>query len=221
MIIGDDMGPRLVVFDLDGTLTWRDTLASYLWGYAYRRPTRLLRLISPLLTFAFSHRDRGRLKAEAIKAVFAGDGRDEVAVYSARFVESLGPGGAYRDGALRQLRNHQAAKDTLVLLSASPDLYVPLIGKALGFDHSVCTELAWRGNQLDGTLASANRRDAEKLRCISILKQQFPDRRVIAYANSESDLVHLCAVDCGVLVNANAAIRKRAALLGLVVESWV
>ena len=36
--------PAVALFDLDGTLTWRDTLLPFLAGYACRHPTRLLRL---------------------------------------------------------------------------------------------------------------------------------------------------------------------------------
>jgi phosphoserine phosphatase len=35
--------PKLAVFDLDGTLTWNDTLLPFLTGYWWRHPLRWLR----------------------------------------------------------------------------------------------------------------------------------------------------------------------------------
>ena len=52
--------------------------------------------------------------------------------------------------ALAALQVHRAAGDHLVLLSASPDLYVPLIGRLLGFERTLCTEIR-RGGAIGST----------------------------------------------------------------------
>ena len=42
---GNDItGPWIALFDLDGTLTWRDTLLPFMLGFLRRRPHRALRL---------------------------------------------------------------------------------------------------------------------------------------------------------------------------------
>jgi phosphoserine phosphatase len=43
---------------------------------------------------------------------------------------------------------------------------------------------------------------------------------VVAYGNSASDLPHLAQADRAMLVNANAAARRRAAALGIPVALW-
>ncbi len=60
--------------------------------------------------------------------------------------------------ALRAIEAHRACKgDKLLLMSASIDLYVPLIGGALGFGQTLCSQVRWRGDgRLDGCLATAN-----------------------------------------------------------------
>ena len=93
------------------------------------------------------------------------------------FVRTLGPRRVFRPAALAALEAHRAAGDHLVLLSASPDLYVPLIGRLLGFERTLCTELRWRGDRLDGALRTPNRRGEEKLRCLEALRPQYPGRR--------------------------------------------
>jgi phosphatidylglycerophosphatase C len=215
--------PRVALFDLDGTLTWRDTLMPFLAGYAFRHPARLMRLwrLAPaLIEYAVRGRDRGRLKSRLIRAVMGGDCRADIDAWAESFVRTLGPRRAFRAAALAALEAHRAAGDHLVLLSASPDLYVPLIGRLLGFERTLCTELRWQGDRLDAALTTPNRRGEEKLRCLDALRPQYPGIPIVAYGNSGSDLAHLRGADRAVLVNGNAAARRAAAIAGIPVADW-
>jgi len=212
----------LALFDLDGTLTWRDTLGPFLAGYALRHPWRLLRLwrLAPALGAYVLTRDRGRLKSSVIRALMGGDSRESIDAWAERFARSLGPRGKFRPAALAMLDVHRAAGDHLVLLSASPDLYVPRIARLLGFERTLCTELLWQGNRLDGGLKTANRRGEEKLRCLDTLRAEYPNIRIVAYGNSASDLAHMRRADRALLVNGSAAARRRAAEAGIGTADW-
>ena len=216
--------PRAVaLFDLDGTLTWRDTLMPFLAGYLRRHPrrwVRLWRLLPALIGFALGGRDRGRLKSRVIRASLGGSGRAELDAWADAFVRSLERNASFRPAALAALEAHRARGDHLVLLSASPDLYVPRIGRLLGFERTLCTEIEWRGDRLDGALLTPNRRGEEKLRCLEALRTQYPGAPIIAFGNSGSDLAHLRRADRGVLVNAGAAARRYARSAGIAVEDW-
>jgi phosphatidylglycerophosphatase C len=215
--------PSVALFDLDGTLTWRDTLLPFLAGYAVRHPTRWLRLwrlASALIAYALGGRDRGRLKSSVIRAVMGGDSRESIDAWAESFTRSLEAQGKFRPGALATLDAHRAAGDHLVLLSASPDLYVPRIGRLLGFERTLCTEVLWQGNRLDGGLKSANRRGAEKLRCLDSLRSAYPNLPIVAYGNSAADLLHMRRADRAVLVNGNAAARREAAEAGIGTADW-
>jgi phosphatidylglycerophosphatase C len=218
-----DSNASIALFDLDGTLTYSDTLFQFLTGYLRFRPGRALRalaIVPALLIFAVGGRDRGRLKSHVIRAVMGGVPRTEIEAFAERFVAALEPRGRFRPGALSTLEAHRAAGDRLVLLSASPDLYVPLVGRLLRFERSVCTEVRWRDGRLDGALATENRRGEEKVRCLERLRAEFPGARITAYGNSGSDLPHLARADRGVLVNAGASARRRAADLGVAIDDW-
>ncbi|MGC1387771.1 MAG: HAD-IB family phosphatase [Steroidobacteraceae bacterium] len=215
--------PRVALFDLDGTLTWRDTLMPFLGGYVLRHPARLMRLwrLAPaLIEYAVRGRDRGRLKSRVIRAVMGGDRLAEIDAWAQSFVRTLGPRRAFLPAALAALAAHRAAGDHLVLLSASPDLYVPLIAQLLGFEQTLCTELVWQGDRLDAALKTPNRRGEEKLRCLESLRSQYPGLPVVAYGNSRSDLAHLRRADRALLVNGNAAARRAAAKAGVPVADW-
>lgn len=203
----------LAIFDLDGTITRSDTLQHYLAGFLLRRrPARLWRLplcLLPLLRFCVDGADRGRLKSGVIRLLLGGLPRAELESWNRIFVPALLAGGVFAE-ALQQISARRAAGAHLVLLSASPDLYVPAIGAALGFDETICTELRWRDDaRLDGALASANRRGQEKVRCVRALLQQHAGAAggacaSSAYGNSRADLPHLRLVGEGFYVNGSA-----------------
>ena len=214
--------PWIALFDLDGTLTWRDTLLPFLLGFLRRRPHRALglwRMPAALLHY-WRDRDRGALKSSVIRMLMKGEKRATLDAWAQTFVAELKPKQRFRPVALAVLETHRAAGDHLVLLSASPDLYVPLIGRLLGFERTLCTELQWQGDRLDGTLKTPNRRGEEKLRCLSWLREQYRRVPIIAYGNSASDLDHLREADRALLVNGDSAARRLAAKWDVAVSYW-
>jgi phosphatidylglycerophosphatase C len=125
-----------------------------------------------------------------------------------------------RGRGLETLAAHRRRGDRLVLLSASPDLYVRHIALRLGFDEVISTELRWESDRYLGELASANRRGPEKRRCLEALRAHHPGARFAAYGNAASDLEHLATVEEPWLVNANAAARAEARELGIPTADW-
>jgi phosphatidylglycerophosphatase C len=172
-----------------------------------------------LARFASGRADHGTLKSAAIRAVMGGCTRDEVERWTNEFVPRVLERGLHADG-LTAVAAHRRAGDLLVLLSASPDLYVPAIGRALGFAQTVCTGLAWHGDRLDGHLATPNRRGAEKVHCVEALRREHPGLALTAYANATSDLEHLALAERATLVNGSAPARQAAARLNIDCATW-
>ena len=221
------IGPCIAVFDLDGTLTWRDTLLPFLTGYVLRHPSRFKSLWRLPLAIAgyLGSPDRGLLKSRAIRAVMGGERRSRVEAWAEAFVGSLERRRMFRPAALAAVEAHRAAGDHLVLLSASPDLYVPAIGRLLGFERTLCTEVEWRPHasdedRLDGALRTRNRRGEEKSRCLAWLRTEYPRLLVTAYGNSLSDIPHLREADRAMLVNGSAAARRAASAAGIPAGNW-
>ncbi len=211
----------IAIFDLDGTITRRDTLMPLVLRRLARRPWQLLRLlwIFPAALRFLTDRDRGALKQSLLRATLRGTPRAELATFSREFVRKKIERGCFRE-ALATLRRHRDAGHHLVLMSASVDFYVAEFGRQLGFDQVISTEVRWEGDRLDGTLTSANRRGEEKARCLRALLDQRPDGDTYAYGNSESDLPHLQLVRYGMLVNGSLAARRAAAELGVACVDW-
>jgi phosphatidylglycerophosphatase C len=183
------------------------------------RLARLPQVLPALGRFVLGRLDRGELKSAWIRLILGGCTRTELEAWTAQFVPRLIANGVVA-GARAAIEAHRSAGDLLVLLSASPDLYVPAIGRALGFEQTVCTGVAWSGERLAGQLTTPNRRGAEKLRCLQALRAQHPQLPIVAYGNAASDLEHLARAERGVLVNGSPAARRRAAHLGIGCALW-
>jgi phosphatidylglycerophosphatase C len=209
------------VFDLDGTITRSDTLGPYVAGFLNRHPLGWLglpRVLPGLLAFACGRADRGALKSALIRATLGGRSRAAIEAWTARFVGSL-PRRVFAD-ALQRIEQHRAAGDALVLMSASPDLYVPALARALGFAQCICTGVEWQGDRLVGRLTTPNRRGAEKVRCLEQLRAEHPGLVISAYGNSLEDIPHLAKADRPVLVNGNTRARRLAQTLNIPCARW-
>ncbi len=216
-----DNPQHIAIFDLDGTVTRRDTLLPYLQGWINQSaaaPLRTLGLPLDLMRFLL-HQNRGTLKSDLIQRLMGGTLRDDVAQWTREFVQGIGQH-QIRPGALAAIERHRRAGDWLVLLSASVDLYVPELGQRLGFGEVHCTGVAWDGDRLDGRLITPNHRGEHKAVVVRALRARHPQAKFSAYGNAASDLPHLRLVESPLLVNANAAARRQAAALGIAQADW-
>jgi phosphatidylglycerophosphatase C len=212
----------IACFDLDGTITHRDTLLPLVLRQLARRPLRLLRLLGllPALARYAVDRDRGALKQSLLRRTLRGTQRTELDALVRDFVRDTIERRCFGD-ALAAIRRHREAGHFLVLMSASVDFYVPEFGRQLGFDQVISTGVRFEGDRLDGTLITANRRGEEKARCFNALVAERNDSDTFAYGNSDSDLPHLRLARHGVLVNGSQAARRTASLLGVATVEWV
>jgi phosphatidylglycerophosphatase C len=213
---------RLAVFDLDGTLSRRDTFFPWALGLLARHPLRCMRaplLLFAALAYALRLIDRGDLKGAVLWILFSGTSREEIRNWSGRYAARVVPQRLF-PAALQAFRAHLSAGDYVVLLSASPDIFVPQIGAALQAHETLCTQIRWDGDRLDGRLAGPNRRDEEKARVLEQLRQRHPGLPVIAYGNSSADLPHLYRCEEGVFVNASPARAAQLSRRGLRCVQW-
>lgn len=213
---------QLVFFDLDGTISRRDTLTPYVLQLALRRPWRLLRagwILPTLLAFALRAADHGALKGSLIRALLGGLRREEIEAWNTRFVPHLLQTGLFAD-ARAAIAAHQRAGDRLVLMSASVDLYVPALAEALGFDECICSKVVWQGDRLIGELQGDNCRDQVKLVRFRERAAQNPDAATVAYGNSRPDLPHLRVANRAVLVNPTGKLQTEATAAAIECVRW-
>ena len=152
--------------------------------------------------------------------LLGGSRRSEIDAWTARFVPRVLADGTFAN-ALERIADHRRRGDHLVLMSASTDLYVPEIARALGFNATICTGVRWDGERLNGSLTTPNRKGEEKARCFTALREQHPTlKETTAYGNSSTDLPHLRLATHGFLVNGSARARQAAQNLGVACVDW-
>ena len=196
--------PKLVVFDLDGTITKKDTYLPFLFGFLRKHPSYIVRC--GFLPFAvFMHltgmRDNTWLKKVFLKAFLKNVDKEAVSDWTSEFVDSTIANGL-REGAVYELDLHKKAGDTLLLVSASLDIYVNEFGGKLGFDYVLCTNAEWdHQGRLTGGLKTENCYGEEKIfRLKEWLNQQHKKRIDIAYSDHHSDIHLLSFAQTGVAV---------------------
>ncbi len=217
----------IAIFDLDGTITTRDTTAAFLLGYLREHPRRLAHCVPLAVStagFAAGLVDNAGLKRAAIRAILGGASREEVAAWVDRFVpwclKAL-----VRPAARTRIEAHKSAGHHVILASASLDLHVEPLAKALGFAEVICTKVAWtRGQRISGDLDGGNIRADKKLaavqRAVSLAESAPRSARVIAYSDHHADLPLLRWADQAVAVNPTRRLAAAATIEGIPIEDW-
>lgn len=214
----------IAVFDLDHTITRRDTFLPWLTGILIRHPARWpasLPLPLAVLRHKSGRRDNHWLKTTFLGAIVGGLERPPLEAWSAQFLDTLIARGLRRR-ARATIERHRLAGDRLVLASASPDLYVEPLAAALGFDDVVCTRLAVdeRGRPT-GDLDGGNCYGPAKVeRLAAILGARPPQTSLTVYTDHHSDLGLLRLATHPVAVNPTRALRREARAAGIPIEDW-
>lgn len=186
----------IAAFDLDRTLTRRDTLLPFLRGVSGRsRAFRAVVVHSPLMAPALvSRRHRDRAKAAVLATLLKGQDRSAVARKAEAFAAEV-VHRRLRPGVLDQLRYHHRAGHELVLVSASPEVYVGPIGRLLGFHAVLATRLeVGPDGCLTGRIEGLNCRGPEKVARLEAWTGGAPVT-VYAYGDSAGDLDLLARAD--------------------------
>jgi len=172
----------VVVFDLDGTLTLRDTSLPFVRMTAGPRAARVGLLAAgawaaadlaaalwaewlgpPPRLGGVSGRWEGRLHARVIAHALRGRTRAELEEAGARFAETTLQGNLRAD-ARGRIEGHRRQGHRLVLASASLETYVEPLARRLGFEVAVGTRLELQDGVATGRVVGLPCWGAEKLR---------------------------------------------------------
>lgn len=185
--------PVVVAFDLDGTLTEGGSVFHWLMHVAGRRPVLMsaARLLLPLTIGAWrSGHAADSAKERLFHRVLAGRDVERVRSISRDFaLAHLHEKGRRR--VIERLRWHLASGHDVVIVSASPQLYVDVITEALGAHGGLGTRLEVRDGKLTGHYDGANCRGEEKLRRLQTWigeRHYGQSPELFAYGNSRGDL---------------------------------
>lgn len=196
----------VVAFDFDGTLTRADSVVPFLRLAGGRRRLVLgLARRAPSVGLAAARRDRDRLKALATDAALRGMPRTRLDEIARRHGRAIAVGGL-RDDVVARLGWHLEQGHQVVIVSASYEPYVRVVGEALGVGGVLATRLAVDAAGLcTGDLDGPNCRAREKVnRLQHWLTTQALTRDTVelwAYGDSRGDRELLAWADHPVWVH--------------------
>ena len=198
----------VAAFDLDGTLTEGGSVFRWLSAIAgRRRALEVTAAMAPRLSWAAlkSGSAADETKEQVFTKLLRGRPLSEVATESVAFAEAH-LAAELRTDTKARLDWHLAMGHHVVLVSASPELYVARIGELVGARGVVATRLGVDGQGLlTGRYDGKNCRGSEKfsrvtswMRAEGLLGSSEQAPVLWAYGNSRGDLRLLRAADHGV-----------------------
>jgi phosphatidylglycerophosphatase C len=179
----------LAVFDLDGTLVCRDSFLPFLWSFAVRRRYGALPAI-PWYCGLYVCKilsDRNA-KERLLRSVFRAQPQSLIADHAEWFCDTWLQD-HWRPSAVERVRFHQRQGHRVILLSASPDLYVPQIARRLDISEVICTRVAAKDGCCTGNILGENCKGEAKLRLLrTYLGQVEAPPNSAAYGDQSHDL---------------------------------
>lgn len=206
------MSRTLALFDFDGTLTRADSFIPFLNNVI--GPGALARsaaACSPwLLGYAAGVVSNDVAKERLLRAAIRGRGADDLKRAGTEFARDVVPA-LLRDDMMARLRRHRDEGRLCVLVSASLDLYLEPWARQAGFDHLICSRLAFdESGRATGALAGANCHGAEKVaRIRAWLADKGPIGHSVAYGDTKGDAPMLAMADQGFWVRKKGLVPAR------------
>jgi len=187
----------VAAFDVDGTLTYRDTLMPFLMHVRGRLPVaRAVAGAGPvLLRTAAGLESRRSAKEALLVRTLRGWWLDELRPLAEEYAQEVVER-QLRPDRVQRLRWHQAQGHEVVLVSASPELYVGAVGRRLGCTAVLASRLEVdRRGRLTGRLFGDNVRGVEKERLLREWLGATRPQRLYAYGDSDGDAEMLAMAD--------------------------
>jgi phosphatidylglycerophosphatase C len=183
---------KIVAFDLDGTLTTKDTLSQFLiWRAGFAKAFLKALLLLPYgVGYVLGLVSRAGIKQAALRRFISGVPAETMEMESQRFAKQVLPG-LLRPQGLAALRAHVAAGDRVFLVTASPEFVSWAWALSEGLEL-VATRLEMANGRMTGRLDGLNCRRLEKVRRLSEILGE-PVVLDVAYGDSDGDTDMLAA----------------------------
>jgi HAD superfamily hydrolase (TIGR01490 family) len=214
----------LAVFDIDETFVRGDSFKWFCWfalrenGIEWRE---LWRLAFEALMHLAGLRDAGSLKTSCLRIFLRNVDKSTLPTLVNNFIDEVLLKRLHSQAVVR-LRSHKQQGNTIIFLSASPDLYLKQLGSRFGVDRIICTRFLSQDGQFTGKLNSANCKGWEKRRQLleTYRRDDVAWDLSYGYGNSADDFAFLELLGNAVAVNPDRKLRRIAVERKWPIEAW-
>ncbi|MFK7968887.1 MAG: HAD family hydrolase [Bacteroidia bacterium] len=190
----------IAAFDLDGTLTHRDTMVAFIqyvvgkrkwfWGLLMQLPMIIGWKVFGILS-------RTKAKGRFLHYYFGKIPKSDLEKRAKAFVQSHKD--IFKEDALARLQWHKNQGHTCVIVSASVDIWVAPLAKALGLPY-LSSKAHFNGEKCVG-LDGANCRGQEKVNRLKAFIGEQPLDKTYAYGDTAGDRELIAWADEGIWAN--------------------
>lgn len=189
--------PAVAAFDFDGTISYRDTLSSFLlFSVGFRRYVlNMLPLLPLFAAYLTGFRSRQQTKEKVLRRFFYRTPLSKLRELGKQFALKELPK-HIRPEALERIEWHRERGDRCILISATLEIYLDPWAKAQGFEATLASILESDEKGLfTGRLLGLNCRNHEKLRRLEEYAGPSTDYILYAYGDSDGDRELLAAAN--------------------------
>lgn len=208
---------KLAVFDFDGTMIEGDSIVAFIRmarRHGLLSLSECIGLAARAIPYALGITTAVKYKEKALAFFYEMPEEDRKRMCEDFVRDELLP--RVYPAALKRLRAHREEGCLCLLVSASTDNYMPLVGKALGFDGTVCSQLDDEGRVTFNCKGENKPLGLRRYLSGHNIQPDWPNSH--AYGNSLSDLPVLKKCGSGVLIDPGLKLRRAAP--GMPRESW-
>lgn len=178
---------KLVLFDLDGTLTTKDTLWSFLRFYSGTSSLifRGIRAAPTLTAYVLGLTSAERAKSTLLSAILKGESKATIEGKAREFCEKILPE-LLNENLMVELKQYLKSGEKVCIVTASCSAWVAPFCIELGIDL-IATELDFQNGIFSGKFMTPNCKGEEKVRRIRLQYNLEKFSSVIAYGNLPDD----------------------------------
>lgn len=196
----------ILIFDLDKTLTKKDTTIPFLLFLLKRNPRKIFNFPQlfwlGLKHFLVHEGDGSSTKRKFLKVMFKGLNKDQLYKLGEEFALSLNPDFFFADG-LEIISTARKKNKTLILASASLDLYVDTLAKQMRFNYCIATKPKFVDGEFEGDFLDSNNYGKSKCENVKVFFEEmdFKLDDSVSLSDSPTDWPLLKVSKNGIAVN--------------------
>ncbi len=194
---------KLAIFDLDHTITHKDSGGVFIMQYLKKHPLYFLWVLGAIVLlplWKLKLYSLAKLK-EYFFHYIKNRPTSEIDGWAKEYVNTIFPT-ICKEEALQELKKLQDEGFVTILISASPSFYVKRVAKQLKFDHFSSTNFAIKNNVYTGKIEGNDCRGEEKIVRLKnmVNLDDFNLSESVAYSDSRADIPFLKIVGKGYFV---------------------
>jgi len=176
---------KIIFCDFDGTITTKDSYMRSLFFYPslVKILLSLPGLVFNLIRYFFGNISRNDMKEYSYAKFFSGMEISYIEKKTKEYANKI----KYNDKVISLLDDFRKDGYKIIIVTASPEIYMNYFTKKQGYDGLICTKVEQKDGKLTGKLMGLNCNNEEKVKRIKNSEYYNDRAKIITLGNSKGD----------------------------------